>query len=115
MELPPYRERLKVLNLESLKYRRVVNDLLFSFRTIRMEANLRASKYWIFRPSRSRRVGQYRCFIIHPYVLYVPVGFKCIIRPDLFCFPAAMFGTITVSNFVACFKLSQLVADLAVN
>ncbi|EYC26000.1 hypothetical protein Y032_0011g1504 [Ancylostoma ceylanicum] len=81
MELPPYRERLKVLNLESLKYRRVVNDLLFSFRIIRMEANLRA-------------IGQYRCFIIHPYVLYVPVGFKCIIRPDLSCFPAAMFGTL---------------------
>lgn len=55
--LPSYRDRLQILGMKSLKYRRVVKDLTFCFRIIRMEIKLSASKYWIFKPCRGRTAG----------------------------------------------------------
>ena len=55
--LPPYRIRLQELNLKSLFYRRVVADLVFAFKILRGEVDLRPSKFWVFRPIHVRRAG----------------------------------------------------------
>ena len=52
--LPSYEERLKILDLESITYRRVVHDIILAFRIFRGETRLRPSKYWVFRPSHGR-------------------------------------------------------------
>lgn len=53
--LPPYRQRLAILGMKSLKYRRVVHDLLLGFKVFRKEVKLTASKFWVFRPCSRRR------------------------------------------------------------
>ncbi|KAK6053379.1 hypothetical protein COOONC_09116 [Cooperia oncophora] len=47
--LPVYQDRLRALNMRSLKYRRIFSDL--------REIKLAASKYWIFRPYRRVECG----------------------------------------------------------
>ncbi|CAJ0593643.1 unnamed protein product, partial [Cylicocyclus nassatus] len=59
--LPSYHDRLRGLNLQSLKYRRIVSDLVLCFRILRLETKLRASKYWVFKPC-SQRTGHVICF-----------------------------------------------------
>ena len=53
--MPCYRDRLKALQLKTLFHRRIINDLLFSFRLYRLELKLRPSKYWTFIPTHGRR------------------------------------------------------------
>ncbi|XGW08373.1 hypothetical protein V3C99_011027 [Haemonchus contortus] len=57
--MPSYQKRLDLLNMKSLLYRRVVNDLIFCFKILRNETKLRVSKYWSFRPchGRTKRLG----------------------------------------------------------
>lgn len=52
---PRYKERLKLFGLDSLLYRRIVNDLLFCFKILKGESRLKASKYWTFLPTQGRR------------------------------------------------------------
>ena len=52
--LPSYRERLKMFRLKTLQHRRFAADLVFGFRVLRGELKLKASKYWVFRPTSAR-------------------------------------------------------------
>lgn len=53
--LPSYEQRLKILNMNILKLRSLVRDLVFAFRILKLEPRLRSSMYWIFGPSHARR------------------------------------------------------------
>ncbi|EYC03347.1 hypothetical protein Y032_0094g2706 [Ancylostoma ceylanicum] len=55
--IPGYEDRAKILAIRSLKYRRMFSDLVFCFKVLRKEVGLRASKYWIFRPTSTRLGG----------------------------------------------------------
>ncbi|EYB86138.1 hypothetical protein Y032_0285g1363 [Ancylostoma ceylanicum] len=52
--MPSYSERLKIFKLRTLLYRRVFNDIVFCFKVLKGEVRLKASKFWIFKPSRGR-------------------------------------------------------------
>ncbi|EYC16215.1 hypothetical protein Y032_0034g2863 [Ancylostoma ceylanicum] len=52
--LPNYGDRLRILGLRTLKFRRVIADLVFCFRILRKELKLNASRYWVFRPASAR-------------------------------------------------------------
>ena len=53
--LPDYKTRLEVLGLKSLFYRRVLADLMMSFKIIKNEIKLKHSCFWVFLPTSSRR------------------------------------------------------------
>ena len=53
--LPDYKTKLEVLGLKSLSYRRVLADLMMSFKIIKNEIKLKPSYFWVFSPTSSRR------------------------------------------------------------
>ena len=55
--LPSYGNRLKTLGLESLAYRRLLQDIFFAFKIYKNETKLKASKYWVFKPNQGRNGG----------------------------------------------------------
>lgn len=78
LTLPSYSDRLHNLKLKSSTYRRIVSDLVFCFRIIRLEVKPRASKYWIFMPCYGRTV---RLFYI---ILELKEDFKKVFHSFLF-------------------------------
>ncbi|EYC29646.1 hypothetical protein Y032_0006g3098 [Ancylostoma ceylanicum] len=55
--IPCYHDRLQKLNMKSLCERRALADLVFGFKVLRKEMKLRASKYWLFKPTSVRTGG----------------------------------------------------------
>ena len=56
--MPGYDERIRILALKTLKFRRIVSDLVFCHSILRRHVNLRANKYWVFAPT-STRIGRF--------------------------------------------------------
>ncbi|KAK6742459.1 hypothetical protein RB195_009995 [Necator americanus] len=85
--LPSYEIRLNALKLKSLKYRRVVNDLFLSFRILRMEVKLKASKTTLDRLKKYREetFGDEQVMFSpdHPLLTgYFDTAFKSV-RPEI--------------------------------
>ncbi|EYB97204.1 hypothetical protein Y032_0142g2297 [Ancylostoma ceylanicum] len=56
-DMPSYNERLEYFHLDTLERRRLINDVVFCFKTLKQEINLKASKYWVFHPCNGRGGG----------------------------------------------------------